>query len=227
MLPVWHFTEMERSAATLGLLGCGTTTHPSDKCSLFKVEVRMETKRTRNWATVVYPESAPSDWKMILQEQCVPALVSPVHDKDVNSDGKIKKEHYHVMILFDGVKTLEQAKEVFSVIGGVGVEPVKSVRAYARYLCHLDSQNKIHYRIDDVLSLSGADYNTIIRLASDKYTAIGEMIEFCMQNSIESYAELLLYAKKEREDWFHVLCDNGTVTMVQFLKSRYWETHSL
>ena len=60
------------------------------------------------------------------------------------------------------------------MIGGVGVEPVKSVRAYARYLCHLDSPDKVCYRTEDVLSLSGADYNTMIQLASDKYSAIGE-----------------------------------------------------
>lgn len=185
----------------------------------------MEKRRTRNWATVVYPESAPADWKMILQEVCVPALVSPVHNQDVNSDGEIKKEHYHVMILFDGVKTQEQAQEIFSAIGGVGAEPVKSVRAYARYLCHLDNPDKVRYRTDDVISLSGADYSTLISLASDKYTAIGEMLEFCMVNGIESYAQLLLYAKNNRTDWFRVLCDNGTVTIVQFLKSRYWEIH--
>ena len=51
------------------------------------------------------------------------------------------------------------------------------------------------------------------------------MIEFCLQNCIDSYAELLLYAKNNRIDWFHVLCDTGTVTMVQFLKSKYWEQH--
>ena len=48
------------------------------------------------------------------------------------------------------------------MIGGVGVEPVKSVRAYARYLCHLDSPDKVCYRTEDVLSLSGADYNTMM-----------------------------------------------------------------
>lgn len=36
-------------------------------------------------------------------------------------------------------------------------------------------------------------------------------------------AELLLFAKENRNDWFRTLCDNGTITMVQFLKSRYWE----
>ena len=184
----------------------------------------MEKKRTRNYATVVYPESAPDDWITLLQEQCVPALISPLHDKDINADGTPKKEHYHVMILFDGVKTSEQAGEVFSIIGGVGIEPVKSAKAYARYLCHLDNPDKAQYEIEDVISCSGADYNIIISLATDKYSALAEMIEFCIKNDIVSYAELLLFAKNNRNDWFRVLCDNGTITMVQFLKSRYWET---
>ena len=214
---------MERSVAICNSLGGSPRPHPRVHCSVFGGNI--EKKRTRNYATVVYPESAPENWQMILQEQCVPALISPIHNKDINSDGELKKEHYHVMIMFDGVKTQEQAREVFDLIGGVGVEPIKSVRAYARYLCHLDNPDKTRYKIDDVLSLSGADYNTMISLASDKYSAIGEMIDFCIQNCIDSYAELLLYAKDNRVDWFHVLCDNGTVTMVQFLKSRYWEMH--
>ncbi len=179
--------------------------------------------RTRNYATVLYPESAPANWMSILEEQCVPAFISPLHDKDVDADNNPKKEHYHVMILFEGCKTKEQAKEIFDSIGGVGVEAVKNSRAYARYLCHLNNRDKFQYDINDVISLSGADYNTMISLAKDKYTAIGEMIEFCLANDMISYAMLLLYAKKNRFDWFKVLCDSGSVTMVQFLKSRSWE----
>ena len=177
----------------------------------------MDKKRTRNWSTVVYPESAPENWKSALQEQCIPAFISPLHDNDLNTNGELKKGHFHVMLLFDGVKTQEQVQEIFTLIGGVGIEPVNCVRAYARYLCHLDNPEKAQYDIKDVLSYSGADYSTIISLASDKYSAIGEMIEFCIQNGIDSYAELLMYSKNNRFDWFKVLCDNGTVTIVQFL----------
>lgn len=183
----------------------------------------MENKRTRNWASVVYPESAPENWKQILNEHIIPALISPLHDKDINADGINKKPHFHVMILFEGVKTQEQAREVFASIGGVGVEAIKSIRAYARYLCHLDNPEKAQYNINDVESYFGVDYTALISMASDKYTAIGEMIDFSMTNGIVSYAELLLYAKQNRSDWFKVLCDNGTVTIVQFLKSKYWE----
>ena len=179
--------------------------------------------RTRNFATVVYPESAPEKWIDILEEHCVPAFISPLHNKDVDSEEKPKKEHHHVMILFEGCKTKEQAKEIFDSIGGVGVEQVKNSRAYCRYLCHLDNKDKVQYDINEVISLSGADYSSMISLAKDKYTAIGEMIEFCIANDMISYAMLLLYAKKNRFDWFKILCDSGSVTMVQFLKSRNWE----
>ena len=35
--------------------------------------------RTRNFATVIYPESAPENWQDILVEQFVPAFISPLH----------------------------------------------------------------------------------------------------------------------------------------------------
>ena len=79
---------------------------------------------------------------------------------------------------------MEQAQEVFSVIGGVGMEPLKCARAYARYLCHLDNPEKAQYETADVISCSGADYQTMINLATDKYSAIGEMIDFCLQNGV-------------------------------------------
>ena len=46
------------------------------------------------------------------------------------------------MIMYDGKKSIEQAKENFDKIGGVGCEIVNSTRGYARYLCHLDNPDK-------------------------------------------------------------------------------------
>lgn len=181
------------------------------------------TKRTRNYATVVYPDSAPENWQEILADYYIPAFVSPLHDLDINPFGEPKKPHYHVMIMYDSVKTIEQAKEVLSSIGGVGVEIVNSVRGYARYLCHLDNPEKIQYDKGFVKSLYGADYEETIGLALDKYIAIREMIHFCRENNIYSYAELFRFAMDNRQDWFRVLCDNGTVVVKEYLKSSSWE----
>lgn len=181
--------------------------------------------RTRNFATVVYPESAPHDWRGILAEQFVPAFISPIHNLDVNPGGEVKKEHYHVIIMFDGVKTTEQAAAVFEKIGGVGCEVVQSLRGYARYLCHLDNPEKHQYQTDDVCQLCGADYTAVIGLATDRYKAIAEMIDFCRNNEVFAYAELMEYAMLHRSDWFRVLCDNGTVVVKEYLKSLMWYSH--
>lgn len=178
--------------------------------------------RTRNFATVVYPESAPEKWQDKLAEQFVPAFISPLHDKDINPTGEAKKPHYHVVVMFDGVKTKEQAQDLFAKIGGVGCEVVQSIRGYARYLCHMDNPDKAQYKQEDVRSLCGADYVGVVGLVLDKYKAIGEMIDFCKEYNIYSYSDLLEYCRSERFDWFRVLCDNGTVVMKEYLKSRTW-----
>lgn len=178
--------------------------------------------RTRNFATVVYPESAPEDWQEILSQQFVPAFISPLHDKDVNPTGEPKKPHYHVVLMFDGVKTREQAQDIIFKINGVGCEVIQSIRGYARYLCHLDNPEKAQYKQEDVRSLCGADYPGTIGLVTDKYKAISEMIDYCREYNIYSYSDLLEYCRMERFDWFRVLCDNGTVVMKEYLKSKVW-----
>lgn len=178
--------------------------------------------RTRNFATVVYPESAPENWLEILGELKVAAFVSPLHDRDVNPDGELKKEHYHVLLMFDGVKTVDQALEIFALFGGVGREQVLSARGYARYLCHLDNPEKAQYPIENVRCFGGADYIATIGLAIDKYKAIGEMIDYCEEYDVISYSELLNICRQEHFDWFRILCDCGTVVMKEYLKSRNW-----
>lgn len=178
--------------------------------------------RTRNYATVVYPESAPDNWQETLAQQFIPAFISPLHDSDINPTGERKKPHYHVMLMYENVKTPEQAAEVFQKIGGVGCEVVQSLRGYARYLCHMDNPEKYQYAPEKVRSLCGADYTGAVGLVTDKYKAIGEMIDFCIENDIYSYSKLLEYSRMERFDWFRVLCDNGTVVIKEYLKSRAW-----
>lgn len=179
-------------------------------------------RRTRNYATVVYPDSAVENWKEVLAEQFVAAFISPLHDKDINPTGEPKKPHYHVMIMFDNVKTKEQASEIFEKINGVGCEVVNSPRGYARYLCHLDNPEKHQYSIDDVCSMCGADYVGTIGLAIDKYKALTEMEEFIEEYNIKSLYALAKYASAYRSDWSRVLKDNGTVYIREYLKSRVW-----
>ena len=178
-----------------------------------EVQRRADAKRvgrTRNFATIVYPESAPENWQNLIAESKLQAFISPLHDSDINPDGTHKKPHYHVIICFDTVKTLDQAKVFTQKIGGIGIEKVSTLRGYARYLCHLDNPEKAQYSQNLVKSFGGADYQEVIALPSDKYKILGEMIDYCTDNHVISYAELVRYARANRQDWFRCLADSGT-----------------
>lgn len=182
----------------------------------------MGVSRTRNFACVVYPESAPEDWLSILKDEKVSFLASPLHELDINPTGEKKKPHYHVMIMFDNVKTSKQAEEIFDKIGGVGCEFVNSIRGYARYLCHLDNPEKARYNENEVVAY-GVDYYDIIHLVTDRYAELKNIREFIQCNCITSYAALFDYCAENNDVWFRLLCDNSTYIIKEYLKSMKWE----
>ena len=183
---------------------------------------KKSTLRTLNYATVVYLDSAPPDWQDKLESLMVRTFISPYHDRDKNPNGEYKKPHYHVLMMYDSVKTIKQAEENIKKFGGVGCEVVNSTRGYARYLCHLDNPEKAQYSIDDVKSLCGADYIGTINLVTDKYKIIGEMQDFCEKYDVTSFYLLCNYARKNRSDWYRALCDNSAFYMKEYLKSKKW-----
>ena len=185
----------------------------------------MAASRTRNYTCVIYPDSAPDNLIELINGLLVPCVLSPLHDKDENPDGTPKKPHYHFMVCFEGVKTPEQAAELFDVLHGV-VPPksaVNSVRSMARYFCHMDNPEKHQYDVKDVRTFGGLDYMAIIGSAADKYTAIREMLRYCDENNILAYSDLLQYAAEHREDWFRALCDSCTMVLKEYLKSKSWK----
>lgn len=182
-------------------------------------------QRKRNWAFVVYPESAPEDWREQLRGMLVPGFISPLHDSDVNADGEAKKPHWHVMLTFKGLKSYEQVKEITDALNAPAPQECKDVRAYARYLIHADNPEKAQYQVGDVESLAGADYLEKIKCAADTDTAIGEMMDWCMEQGCFSFYRLSNYARHNRPDWFRVITSSRTVFLVAWLKSMQWEVN--
>lgn len=179
--------------------------------------------RTRNYATIVYPESAPVNFKEILNDSHISCFISPLHDKDISANGEPKKPHYHVMIMFDNVKTKEQAQEVFTSIGGVGCEVVNSIRAYARYLCHLDDYDKAPYSPADVLCFGGSNYLDTIGTMSDKLTCIREMMIYIKEHHVICFADLFDFAADQNDMWFDALTNGCAYIIREYIKSRFWK----
>lgn len=186
-----------------------------------------KTSRTRNFVSIGYPESLIEGWLQVLEGTHIPCVISPLHDKDVNPDGEVKKEHYHIMIMYEGPHTLEQAQKIFDSIGAVKCKTVNSVRGQARYFLHMDNPEKAEYSINDVKCLSGADFQELIQLPSDKYGIIKDMIQFIEKNDVLSFSQLLLWCSNNKEDWFRALCDNSAYIIKEYLASREYTIKNL
>ena len=188
-------------------------------------EKKSNSQRTRNYACVVYPDSAPENWKEIIAESKIPVIISPLHDSDLNPDNVPKKVHAHVMAMYEGVKTREQVETFFKSFGGVGVEVVNSVRGMARYFCHLDNPEKHQYDINQVTCYGGVDYMHLIGTSADKAKAIREMLTYIEEDDVTCFADLLLYASINRSDWFDALINNSAYVIKEYIKSRTWKLH--
>lgn len=200
------------------------STRENDKS---KTPESQEKGRTRNFATVVYPESAPANWVERLDNYHVQALISPLHDKDMNPSGEPKKAHYHVLVMFESPKNFDrQIKPIFDEIGGVGRENVNSARGYSRYLCHLDNPEKHQYEPSEVRQLGGADFTLITQLPTDDIKILGDIFQYIKKNEIYSLAELLDLSKIYHPEWFSTVVMSRAYVVDKYIKSLTWERES-
>lgn len=179
-------------------------------------------KRSRNWTCVVYPDSAPDNWRAVLDDLHIPWIESPLHDKDVNPDGEPKKSHWHVMLMFSSMKSFSQVKEITSLLCSPNPQKVASARSMVRYFAHMDNPEKYQYDKSSIIAHSGAEIDHYISATtSERYELIAEMMDFIDGNNITEIEDMLFYARKERfMDWFPLLCDNSAYVIGQYIKSK-------
>lgn len=178
--------------------------------------------RTRNWTFVLYEDSAPDNWREILDDLHIEWIESPWHDKDVNADGLPKKKHKHIALLFGGVKSYEQVKEVSDKLNSPIPQRCHNVKSMVRYMAHLDNPEKAQYSVSDIKAHGGVDLAELLRpSSSERYTLLREMIGYVRSAGVTEFQDLVDYASSERfDDWFPLLCDNSSYFIGQYIKSQ-------
>ena len=109
---------------------------------------KLEKYRSKTYCLLLYPEDATHlvaidkirksyDYAMIL------------HNKDIEIDGTLKKEHYHIVLRFDNaVWNTALAKDL-----GIAENYIQDTRKFDRallYLIHYNDTNKAQYTIEEV-----------------------------------------------------------------------------
>lgn len=195
-----------------------------DSVPLERVE-RIYNSLTPNWAFIVYPDSAPERWLSMLEEYYVPFAVSPIHDKDINPDGSQKKPHYHVLFTFgQSKKSFKQLAEISKSVNGTNLINVDSVKGYFRYFTHMDNPEKYQYSGIDIKCLNGFDSDNFLRPSSAcRQENLRKMVQFIEDNNILEFSDFVNICSMtpEYNEWFIMLCDNSTVFISAYIKSRY------
>lgn len=196
-----------------------------------KADEKRAGKRTRNWTVVAYPEDLPEDWKERLDSCHVKWVESPLHDLDVNANGEPKKPHYHLMFLFDCVKTVEQVsgflKGVFgesdsgSIVGVAAPQQVTDRGALVRYMAHMDNPDKAQYDSRDIVGHGGVDVAELLRYSATETRAmIVSMEEYIEQNKIVELADFSAAIRYDYPEWHTLLTTKLTMYFNAFIKSR-------
>lgn len=168
--------------------------------------------KKRNWAAVIYPESAPSDWIERLQLKGLPFAISPLHDKDINPTGEVKKAHYHIIMCFPGPTTDKTVNDIIVKEFGQPIAiPLESIRGYYRYFTHKDNPEKHQYQASEIQLFNAFDVTDVIN-NFETFQIMKEIQMLIIEHDIVEYCDLLdLLLQSDKPELWNVA---STHTMV-------------
>lgn len=178
--------------------------------------------KKRNWAFLLYPESAPKNWEEQLQQTGLQCCISPIHDRDTNPTGEPKKPHYHVILCYAGPTSYNVVKGLTEHLRQPIPQPLEQIRGYYRYLTHEDNPEKAQYSKADIKTLNGFDIRDFVELTkSEVDKIIGNIQSFVRENNIVEYCDLLdiLHDGDGLQDWYSVAVSH-TLLFTAYLRSR-------
>ncbi|MDN5653388.1 replication protein [Lactococcus lactis] len=185
------------------------------------VNEKEKSERYRNWSWIIYPESAPENWRTLLDETGEKWIESPLHDSDINetTDEK-KKPHWHIIVSFANKKSYKQAKEVSEKLNAPEPKRVKSLQGAVQYLWHRNNPEKFQYDKSKVVAHNGFKYRQYLSdIGVDTDSILQEVIQWIRESGCSEYRDLVDYAVTERfDDWFPTV-RSQTIFLNSYLRS--------
>ncbi|EPB2988457.1 replication protein [Enterococcus hirae] len=177
--------------------------------------------RARNWSWIVYPESAPENWRTLLDEMGEKWIESPLHDKDVNeTTNEIKKAHWHIIISFANKKSYKQMVEISKLLNAPEPKSIANLQGAVQYLWHRNNPEKYQYNKSDVVAHNGFKYRQYLTdIGVDTDTILQEIIQWVQETGCSEYGDLVNYSVSEKfDDWFPTV-RSQTIFLTAYLRS--------
>lgn len=176
-------------------------------------------QKVRYCAFLVYPESAPQDWKQRLKDSHGSYAISPLHEPAE------EKPHYHVIYKHSGPARIEVLEKC--IPGGIAangyVEPVNSPRNYQRYLIHLDDPDKQQFEggSNEIETINGFPLDLSRDYSKAELQGFrSQIFEAIRDNEMVEYSELLDYLMDSGEVDLLDYASNHTILFNTYLTSR-------
>lgn len=190
-------------------------------------KTKKEVQKGRDWTFIVYPESAPSNWREILDETHMRWVESPLHDKDVNADGEIKKPHWHILLSSDGPITESAVKKILEPLNTPIPKKVGSAKGLVRYMAHLDNPEKYQYSVDEIIGHNGADVASYFELTmTNKLALMKNIVRFIYEKQIDNYADFLMICIETSDDWFNIAINYNTLAINKMIDAVWQKKNS-
>lgn len=183
--------------------------------------VKKSNVKKRNWAFVLYPESAPVNWIEILQQTGLQCVISPLHNKDVYPTGEPKKPHYHIILCYSGPTSFNVVKALCDSLNQPIPQALEQVRGYYRYLTHKDNPEKYQYSDEDIQPLNGFNISDFVELSKSEILEIKKKLqELIRTEHIIEYSDFMDYLLDNGMSLEYEVGSNNTYFFEKYIASK-------
>ena len=176
--------------------------------------------KKRNWVCIIYPESAPKDWREQLQQTGLPCAVSPLHDRDLDDDNAPIKPHYHVMLAFNSPTSYNVVKRLTDRLNQPAPKELETLKGYYNYLTHKNAPDKAQYDEKDITTINGFNIADYVELTRQEVLQIKKNIHLLIQEKgFTEYSELMDYLLKNDMTSEYDIASNNTLFFSRYITS--------
>lgn len=179
--------------------------------------------KSKYFCCILYPDSAIYDIDNVIKalaEEHLTFAVSPIHDRDVDDEGSLKKGHYHLLLAYSSATTLNNIRGWFRACGMPESE-LHSVRVcasgvgYYRYLTHKDNPEKAQYNDNDIRVFNDSDelFKKFSKTASEKIDDLVRIFQIVDDLNTISFHSLIQYLMLNERDLFKMLTSSSALAI--------------
>lgn len=186
-------------------------------------KIRNPPNKCKYFCCLLYPDSTTYDTEKVIKALAMEHLtfaVSPIHDRDIEDGGSLKKAHYHLLLAYSSATTLKNIRGWFNACGMPESE-LHSVRicasavGYYRYLTHRDNPEKAQYDDNDIRVYNDSDelFKKFSKTASDKIDDLARIFHLVDELDTISFHSFVNYLMINERDLFKLLTSSSALAI--------------